>query len=153
MTQLSIADRLHQSAFAVLYPWVARLARLTGRRSDAAAIAVWYRGKLLVVKHSYMSGVTLPGGHIGNDESPAQAAARELAEEVGITVTPAKVVFFGRLELRHTRLSLFECQLTLAPKITIDNREITEAAFTDPAAISDPSLILRRYFRAKRQAS
>lgn len=153
MAQHSLSDRLHQFAFAVLYPWAARLARLTGRRSDAAAIAVWYRGRLLVVKHSYMNGETLPGGHIGNDEAPALAAARELAEEVGIVIAPAAVKFFGRLELRHTRLSLFECQLSLAPKIKIDNREITEAAFTDPAAISDPSLILRRYFHARLQAS
>ena len=126
---------------------------MTGRKSDAAAIAVWHRGKLLVVKHSYMNGDTLPGGHVGNDETPALAAARELAEEVGIVIAPASARFFGRMELRHTRLSLFECHLTRVPKITIDNREITEAAFAEPSAIADPSLILRRYFRARLRAS
>ena len=95
-----------------------------------------------------MRGVTLPGGHIGSNETPVLAAARELEEEVGLVVAPAEIRFFGRMELRHTRLSLFECQLAREPEIRIDNREVTAAAFTAPAAISEPSSTLRRYLRA-----
>lgn len=150
MARVSIADRLHQSAFAVLYPWARLLASLTGHRAEAAAVAVWHKERLLIVKHSYLRCVTLPGGHIDGQEPPARAAARELAEEVGIDVSPSQIGFFGRFELRQSRLSLFECYLDHAPRIKIDNREITAAAFVDPTTIADPSLMLRRYFRAKR---
>ncbi len=150
MARLSIADRIHQSAFAVFYPWAARLESLMGRKSDAAAVAVWHAGRLLVVEHSYMRGATLPGGHIGSNEMPVLAAARELEEEIGLVIAPAEIRFLGRMELRHTRLSLFECQLAREPEIRIDNREITAAAFMAPAAISKPSSTLRSYLRARR---
>ncbi len=153
MARLSIADRIHQSAFVVLYPWAARLESLMGRKSDAAAVAVWHAGRLLVVEHSYMRGLTLPGGHIRSNEMPVLAAARELEEEVGLVIAPAEIRFLGRQELRHTRLSLFECQLAREPEIRIDNREITAAAFMTPAAISEPSSTLRSYFRARRPRS
>ncbi len=150
MARLSIADRIHQSAFAALYPWAVRLASLMGRKSDAAAVAVWHAGRLLVVEHSYMGGATLPGGHIGSNEMPVLAAARELEEEVGLVIAPGEIRFFGRIEQRHTRLSLFECQLAREPEIRIDNREVTAAAFMAPAAISEPSWTLRSYLRARR---
>ncbi len=153
MARLSIADRIHQSAFAVLYPWAARLESLMGRKSDAAAVAVWHAGRLLVVEHSYMRGMTLPGGHIGSNETPVLAAARELEEEVGLVITPVEFQFFGRTEGRHTSVSLFECRLAREPEIRIDNREITAAAFTIPAAISEPSSTLRNYLRARRSRS
>ncbi len=150
VARLSIADRIHQSAFAALYPWAARLARLMDRKSAAAAVAVWHAGRLLVVEHSYKRGLTLPGGHIGSNETPVLAAARELEEEVGLFIAPAGIRFLDRQELRHTRLSLFECQLAREPEIRIDNREITAAAFMAPAAISEPSWTLRSYLRARR---
>ncbi len=149
MARSSIADRIHQSAFAILYPWVARLESLMGRKSDTAAIAVWHAGRLLVVEHSYTRGWTLPGGHIRSSEVPGWAAARELEEEVGLVITAAEFRFFGRMEGRHSRMSLFECQLAREPEIRIDNREITAAAFTAPDSISEPSRILRSYLRAR----
>ncbi len=149
MAGLSIADRIHQSAFAILYPWAARLESLMGRKSDAAAVAVWHAGRLLVVEHSYMGGRTLPGGHLRSTEMPDQAAVRELEEEVGLVITAAEIRFFGHTEGRHSRLSLFECQLAREPEIRIDNREIIAAAFTAPAAISEPSGILRSYLRSR----
>ncbi len=153
VARLSIADRIHQSAFAALYPLAARLESLMGRKSDAAAVAVWHAGRLLVVEHSYKRGLTLPGGHIRSNEMPVLAAARELEEEVGLVIAPAEIRFFRRMEQRHTRLSLFECQLAREPEIRIDNREVTAAAFTAPAAISEPSSTLRSYLRAWRPRS
>jgi ADP-ribose pyrophosphatase YjhB (NUDIX family) len=130
VARLSIADRIHQSAFAVLYPWAARLESLMGRKSDSAAVAVW--------------------GHIGSNETPVLAAARELEEEIGLVIAPAEIRFFGCMEQRQTRLSLFECQLAREPEIRIDNREVTAAAFTAPTAISEPTRTLLSYLRARR---
>ena len=150
VARFSIADRIYQSAFAVLYPWAARLESLMGRKSDSAAVAVWHAGRLLVVEHSYMKGANLPGGHIGSNEKPVLAAARELEEEIGLVIAPAEIRFFRRMELGRTRLSLFECRLAREPEIRIDNREITAAAFMAPAAISEPSWTLKSYLRARR---
>lgn len=42
----------------------------------------------------YMDGwLSLPSGHIEAGETPSEAAARELAEEVGITVPPTKLAY------------------------------------------------------------
>ena len=112
-------------------------------------VALWHDDRLLVVKHAYWRGLTLPGGHIVGEETAAEAGARELREEVGISLSPAQFRLFGRLELRRTRLTLLECRLSEAPPIHIDNREITAAAFMDPAAVTYPSRALRGYLRAR----
>ncbi|GAB4230054.1 MAG: hypothetical protein Tsb0032_36560 [Kiloniellaceae bacterium] len=127
-----------------------RLSALTGGRSEAIMAAVWHDDRLLVVRHAYWRGLTLPGGHVEGAETPAEAAARELREEVGIDLAADRFRPFGRLELRRTRLTLLECRLSAAPPIAIDNREITAAAFMAPAAIACPSRALRSYLRAKR---
>ena len=153
MVRISIIDRMHQSAFALLHPWILRFSKLTGRKSNAAVVAVWHRDRLLVVEHSYVCGLSLPGGKIRSNESPAVAATRELEEEVGVVIAPAEIQLFGRFEQRHTCLSLFECRLAHEPEIRIDKREITAARFMTPAAISESSSTLRKYLRARRLLS
>ena len=147
---ISIADRARQLAYAVVYPWTARIENLLGRKSNAAAIAVWHAGRLLVVEHSYKGGLTLPGGHLKRNERAATAAVRELAEETGLVIPISDIRFFGRMEGRRTCLSLFECHLECEPEIRIDNREITAALFSPPAAISEQTWGLRAYLRARR---
>ncbi len=74
-----------------------------------------------------------PGGHIEPGESPAEAAARELAEELGIHVPPSR--FLGQLPTVQTYLgsqtNLYVC--TLSPE---------EAARIRPAP-SEVSELLR----------
>lgn len=150
MVRISIVDRIHQSGFAFFHCWDVRFSRLTGRKSNTAAVAVWYRNRLLVVEQSYQCGLTLPGGHIRSNELPVSAATRELKEETGVVIAAAEPFLFGRFEQRHTCLSLFECWLAREPEIRIDNREITAASFMTPDAISEPSWTLRSYLRTRR---
>lgn len=49
-------------------------------------------GRVLMVKPTYKDGWDIPGGYVEPDESPAQAAAREVAEELGLTITPGKLL-------------------------------------------------------------
>lgn len=54
-------------------------------------------GKVLLIKRSHTGfgdGMyALPGGKVDNNESPAQAVVRELAEELGIQIFPHDVSF------------------------------------------------------------
>jgi 8-oxo-dGTP diphosphatase len=49
-------------------------------------------GQVLMVKPTYKNGWDIPGGYVEPDESPAQAAAREVTEELGLKITPGKLL-------------------------------------------------------------
>jgi len=52
-------------------------------------------GRILVVRKRGTSRYMLPGGKIERGESPAQAAVRELHEEVGAELSPESLTFLG----------------------------------------------------------
>jgi len=52
-------------------------------------------GCILVVRKRGTSRYMLPGGKIEKGETPAQAAVRELHEEVGAELEPESLVFLG----------------------------------------------------------
>jgi 8-oxo-dGTP diphosphatase len=52
-------------------------------------------GRILVVRKRGTSKYMLPGGKIEAGESPAQAAVRELHEEVGAELEPDSLTFLG----------------------------------------------------------
>lgn len=57
---------------------------LPRKRMGAGVIILNQNDELLVVKASYRDYWTLPGGVVDKDESPGQAAAREVEEEIGL---------------------------------------------------------------------
>ena len=63
-----------------------------GRRAGQLAAIAWVLdaedGQILLVDHRRY-GWSCPGGHVDRGESPADAAARELAEETGLLLAPA----------------------------------------------------------------
>jgi 8-oxo-dGTP pyrophosphatase MutT (NUDIX family) len=48
-------------------------------------------GALLLVEQRHSPGWALPGGLLNRGESPSEGLVREVAEEVGITIDPAKL--------------------------------------------------------------
>ena len=70
----------------------------TGHWSTQAALILTKRAKHL---RRHAGQWALPGGRIDNDETPEETALRELAEEVGLQLTPADVL--GRLDTFITR--------------------------------------------------
>ena len=100
-----------------------------------SAIAENEQGRVLLVRHSYTPGWTLPGGGVDHGEPPEAAMIRELREEVGLSRHEApelfgfytrKVAWFSNViavyRLRNVRIAF-------RPSL-----EIREAMFCDPSA-------------------
>lgn len=62
------------------------------KRMGAGAIIVDDEGRVLLVNPTYKPEWEVPGGAVELDESPAQACRREIAEELGIDVTPGELL-------------------------------------------------------------
>lgn len=111
--------------------WFIRRPETTG-----ALVAVWYQGRVLLVKNSYRAQLTLPGGYIRPREERRVAAARELREEVGITVQPKRLVhaYHGThlFEHRKDTLDIYELDVEDEPKVLVDRREVVRAEFHTP---------------------
>lgn len=102
-------------------------------RSSVVVVAFDDRGRVLLVRHSYGPPVwSLPGGGIDRGEDPAQAAAREVREELGCGLVDLVVIdasterIAGSRDLRH----VFAARLVGEP--LPDLREIVEVALVDP---------------------
>jgi ADP-ribose pyrophosphatase YjhB (NUDIX family) len=50
------------------------------------------QGRVLLVNPTYKPGWDIPGGLVEPGESPGQAAAREVVEEVGLRITPGALL-------------------------------------------------------------
>lgn len=143
------APRSGNAAFRLLYRGAHLLLRVWWaiRRpaAEGAAVVVRAGGRVLVVETSYRAGVDLPGGGVGRGERPAEAAARELAEETGIRVDAEQLVPLGvvrfRQEHREVKEHLFGLVLERAPELRLDGREIVAARWLRPEEIAafDPA--------------
>ena len=106
---------------------------------QGAYVAVWSHDRLLLIKNSYKSGYTLPSGGIKKNESVKSAAARELAEEVGIVVSPDDLrliqEFQSTSEFKTDRSTVFELHLAKEPTITKDRIEVTDLEFVPAAEV------------------
>jgi 8-oxo-dGTP pyrophosphatase MutT (NUDIX family) len=114
-------------------------------------------GRLVLVRHRYGSPqLMMPGGGIGRRETPSAAAAREVAEEIGCTLTDIEPagVYAARAEGRRDTVHLFRARLVGTPQP--DGIEIAEVVPVDPDALPDAvSPATRRRideWRGRRQA-
>jgi ADP-ribose pyrophosphatase YjhB (NUDIX family) len=102
----------------------------------AAALLHDKQGRVLLVQQTYhRDPVWLPpGGWVGRRETPQQAAAREVAEEVGLQVTIGRPLAV-RCEGGYGELAiLFEGHLLTAPDLRLSD-EIKQAQFFFPDAL------------------
>jgi len=126
----TLVDIAWQIVFRLGFP-VARIWwRLQRRRHVGAMIAIHVGQSLLLLRSSYRSAWTFPGGSVRHGETPEVAAKRELAEEISI-VADAPLQLIGEVcgvwDGRIDRVLLFVLRLDRLPTLQLDNREIIDA--------------------------
>ncbi|NTX56603.1 NUDIX hydrolase [Myxococcus sp. CA039A] len=104
-------------------------------RTQGVFVGVWHEGRVLLLQNSYKHQLSMPGGGMDAHESPAEAGARELHEEVGVRVDPASLrpafETVGTSENKEDHVRFLELDVDSEPSLTIDDREVTWAAFID----------------------
>jgi 8-oxo-dGTP pyrophosphatase MutT (NUDIX family) len=93
-------------------------------------------GRVLLIRHTYgdRRRWDLPGGWVGSDEPAIDAARREMAEEIGLTVElrPAGAID-ADWEFKHEHLEYFAGSLPAGGRGSYDPVEIAEVGWFDPA--------------------
>jgi 8-oxo-dGTP pyrophosphatase MutT (NUDIX family) len=147
-----IVDRCYRRAFRLAYPIVERWWR--HHRHESVVMVVWLDDRVLGVQHSYRPGWTVPGGGVKRGEDHRLSAARELYEELGLTIAPADLEWVEiRIKSGHRGFCyLYAVRLTSEPVLRIDCREIVAAAFLSPETlIQAHDNFVTRYLRAQTQ--
>jgi 8-oxo-dGTP diphosphatase len=109
------------------------------------------RWDVLLIRNSYKPGYSPPCGGLVRGEIPVEAALRELHEEVGLSLDPARLRPAGvvALELahRHDRAHFFDVVLArdARPELRVDHREVVWAEFVSDEEL--PGLRLAPHFR------
>ncbi|MCW2883067.1 MAG: hydrolase [Sphaerisporangium sp.] len=131
-------------------------AQLNKTIAGAGALITDPSGRVLLVKPNYRDHWLWPGGHVDVDESPDQACAREVTEELGLTLPVGRLLgvhwvppFNDRpLPLVHF---LFDCgSLPGSEGVVLQEEELDECGFFDPdeAKALLPSYLIRRLHAA-----
>lgn len=108
-------------------------------------------GRVLVVKPTYKDAWDVPGGYVNANETPREAAVREVKEELGLDVAlgPALVVDWAPHPAEGDKvLFLFDggtLDTAAAGNIRLAPDELSEFRFTDRAAVAD--LLIERLAR------
>jgi 8-oxo-dGTP pyrophosphatase MutT (NUDIX family) len=130
---MSFSDWAYRAAYYYGYRAARLLWRFTKPRHRGAILMLWHDKRVLLVRTSYQDFWTAPGGGMKAHEAPVQAAIREVSEEIGLQFTPEQLRRALAVEHfwdnRHDKVQIFEVEVSDAPKIRIDNREIIEARF------------------------
>jgi 8-oxo-dGTP pyrophosphatase MutT (NUDIX family) len=138
-SQATVIDRCYQRAYSVAYQMMRVYWRVRRPHTRGALVAIWCDGEILLVRNSYVSYYSLPGGYVQRGESGREAAIRELAEEVGITnVTEAELELavneVNEWEGKQDGVEIFSLEVSTRPQIQIDHREVVEASWFAPEA-------------------
>jgi 8-oxo-dGTP diphosphatase len=121
--------RLGLAAYWLLLPLVCIYAAATKPR---ARVLLVHDNRVLVVKNWLGAGNwALPGGGIEPDESPDEAAIREIHEELGFTIEPGALKRLGKYTSVEkgglkSKYYLFAVELTKQPELTIKKDEIMD---------------------------
>src|SRR3954452_9765269 len=110
------------------------------------------QGRVLMVRPTYKDGWDIPGGYVEPDESPAQAAGRELDEELNLRRTPGRllVVDWAPHPAEGDKLLFVFDGGTLTPAETAalspDGQEVAEARYWHASELDElaPTRLVNR---------
>jgi 8-oxo-dGTP pyrophosphatase MutT (NUDIX family) len=132
----SLLDRVHQRLYRLGYLAFRRWWGIAHPRTRGAFVGIWCEGRVLVLQNSYVGYRSFPGGGVGREEPPAEAAARECGEEVGLAISPDVLrldfVVEQRWEGKQDTVWMYVLELADEPEIRIDHREVVDARFMSP---------------------
>jgi mutator protein MutT len=123
--------QLPQIFFRLAYPLLKVKWFFTRPRRFGAAVIIEHQGSVLLIRTSYGDRRwNFPGGGIKQGEAPADAAKREVGEEVGIKLSHVQLLgdFYWTKEYKRNTAYVFYARVE-SGYCKIDGREISEAAW------------------------
>jgi len=112
---------------------------LPQKRMSAGCLFFDERGRLLVVNPTYKETWEIPGGVVEQNESPREAAIREVAEELGLVLHPQRLLCVDYKSETETSIEsvqfiflgpLLSAEMT--NKIKLPREELSEFRFLVP---------------------
>lgn len=103
-------------------------------------LALNAHGEVLLIRHSYLPGLALPGGGVDAGETTREAAMREATEEAGLEFQERPALFhlyLNRALANRDHVVLFVARNVRRTRIPRPGPEIISSAFHDPAALPD----------------
>jgi ADP-ribose pyrophosphatase YjhB (NUDIX family) len=135
-----IPKPLHQLALKIGHRLRHHWRKLSGSTGEGVSvIGRDLDGQILLVRHSYgPQGWYFPGGGIGRNETPEDAALREMREETGCRIEGMTLVGVIEEELSGAphRAHVFDGVVDAMPKP--DGREVVEARFFPTHSLPEP---------------
>lgn len=137
--------------------------RILRPHERGAQLVILNDNAIVLVRHSYRESSTwmLPGGRVSHDEAPRTAAAREAAEELGLSVDRLFEVARRRTnrEGKRNELIAFLARLPAREDVSMDRVELIEARWFDlnglPEEVSEETTFVldrvRRYAAGRRR--
>jgi 8-oxo-dGTP diphosphatase len=135
-SQATFVDRGFQLAYVCAYRAMRTYWKFRRPTTHGALVTLWNGGEVLLVRNSYVSYYSLPGGYLRSGETARDAAVRELTEEVGIAARPDQLeLILDRThdwEGKHDHVQIFALELSSRPAVAVDHREVLEASWWSP---------------------